>query len=59
MRYDNLNELIRESSSSRKFFLSLPVNTQISLHEYNDYIRTAEELRRYVFLIDNHSRTQK
>ena len=47
MRYDNLNHLVRESSSSRKYFLSLPIEMQIALHEHNEYIHTAAELHRY------------
>lgn len=46
MKYKNLNRLIRENSSSRRYFLSLPVETQIELHEHNDYIHTADELHR-------------
>lgn len=45
MRYKNLNQLIQESSSTRNYFLSLPVKTQIELHEHNEYIHTAQELR--------------
>lgn len=47
LRYKNLNQLVHESSSSRRYFLSLPVDTQIKLHEYNDYIHTAAELHRH------------
>lgn len=46
MRYENLNQLVRESSSSRRYFLSLPVSMQVRLHEHNDYIHTADELHR-------------
>lgn len=46
MRYENLNQLVRESSSSRRYFLSLPVSMQLKLHEHNDYIHTADELHR-------------
>ena len=46
LRYENLNQLIRESSSSRRYFLSLPVSMQLKLHEHNDYIHTADELHR-------------
>lgn len=46
MRHENLNQLIRESSSSRRYFLSLPVSMQLKLHEHNDYIHTADELHR-------------
>jgi hypothetical protein len=48
LKYDNLNHLVRESSSSRRYFLSLPVSMQIDLHEHNDYIHTAAELHRRV-----------
>ena len=48
LRYDNLNHLVRESSSSRQYFLSLPVPMQIQLHEHNESIHTAAELHRYV-----------
>lgn len=46
MKYENLKQLIQQSSSSRRFFLSLPVNMQMKLHEHNGYIHTAEELHR-------------
>lgn len=46
LRYENLNQLVRKSSSSRRYFLSLPVSMQIKLHEHNDYIHTADELHR-------------
>lgn len=48
MKYKNLNQLIQESSSSRQYFLSLPVVTQMELHKHNDYIHTAAELHRRV-----------
>lgn len=53
MRYENLNHLVRESSSTRRYFLSLPAATQTELHEYNDYIHTAAELRRLVSALEN------
>ena len=46
MRYENLNRLIRESSSSRRYFLSLPVSMQVKLHAHNETIHTADELHR-------------
>lgn len=48
MRFQNLNQLIQRSSSTRNYFLSLPVKTQIELHEHNEYIHTAEELHHLV-----------
>lgn len=46
LRYENLNQLVRESSSFRRYFLSLPVSMQLKLHVHNDYIHTADELHR-------------
>jgi len=45
MKASSLKELIEQSSSTRQYFLSLPVEMQLSLHERNDYIHTAYELR--------------
>lgn len=44
MQYANLHDLIFRSSSSRRYFLSLPVEMQMSLHEHNDCIHTAAQL---------------
>ncbi len=49
MRYKNLHELIDGSKSSRIYFLSLPVKMQLRLHEYGDYISSAEQLHRCVY----------
>lgn len=46
MRYNNLHDLISGSSSSRRYFLSLPVKMQLTLHRHNDYIHSAEELHK-------------
>lgn len=54
MRYDNLHDLIYNSSSTRKYFLSLPVEMQMSLHKHNDYIHTAQELHYMVGVIENY-----
>lgn len=40
----NLNELLAKSSSTRSYFVSLPVWLQIQLHNKNDYIHNAEQL---------------
>ena len=48
MKADDLHDLIRHSSSTRRYFLSLPVGMQMDLHEKNEHIRTAEELHRFV-----------
>lgn len=52
MQYDNLQSLIRNSSSSRKYFLSLPVSMQVELHNHNDYIHSAQQLHLLVHSIE-------
>ena len=47
IKYQNLHELIQRSSSSREYFLSLPVDTQLRLHVLNDYIRSLHQLHIY------------
>lgn len=44
MRYDNLKELVRASSSARRYFLSYPPQTQLVLCEYAQEIHTAADL---------------
>lgn len=56
LRYENLNQLLHKSSSSRQYFLSLPVDTQIKLHEYSGYIHTADELHRHTDAILKYER---
>jgi len=50
MLYKDLNDLIRHSSS-RRYFLSLPVPMQLTLSEYNSVIRTAAELHAHTELV--------
>ena len=47
IKYQNLHELIQRSSSSREYFLSLPVDTQLRLHVLNDYIHSLNKLHIY------------
>lgn len=54
MKYENLNQLLQKSSSSRKYFLSLPVGMQKELHNQGNYIRTAAELHRYSDMMEVH-----
>lgn len=44
MKYNDLQDLISHSSSTRQYFLSLPVALQSALHEHNAYIHTAADL---------------
>lgn len=46
MLYNSLHHLISRSSSSRAFFLSLPVEAQMALHKDNFHIHTQLDLRR-------------
>lgn len=46
MLYNSLHHLISRSSSSREFFLSLPVEVQMVLHKDNFFIHTQLDLRR-------------
>lgn len=56
MRYENLNKLICLSSSTRRYFLSLPVSLQMELHNYNDFIHTAAELRRFTEQLEKYNK---
>ena len=42
MRFSNLQELLRNSSSSRQYLLSLPTAVQLQLHTQNSWIRSEE-----------------
>ncbi len=55
MYYNNLQDLIYNSSSTRKYFLSLPVPMQLSLHEHNDYIHTSAGLHAYAETIEKYN----
>ena len=46
MRFSNLQERLRNSSSSRQYLLSLPTAVQLQLHTQNSWIHTQYELRR-------------
>ena len=52
----NLHELIMHSSSTRRYFLSLPVSVQMQLHEQGGYIRSAESLRLRVCALEKYNR---
>lgn len=52
MQYENLHQLIGDSSSARQYFLSLPSGMQVVLHELNASIHTAQELRQMVRAVE-------
>lgn len=54
MQYQNLNELFQHSSSSRQYFLSLPVEIQLQVSEYGTDIHTAAQLHETVRLVKKH-----
>lgn len=51
LQYNNLQELISHSQSSRQYFLSLPAALQSALHNYNEEIHSAAGLRMYADLL--------
>lgn len=53
MRYNSLQDLIQNSSGSRRFFLSLSVPMQCSLHKYNTAVHSAAELHRLAGIVQN------
>jgi len=56
LQYRNLSELITQSRSSRKYFLSLPAEFQMRLHGQNDYIHSAHQLHLTAELIKIYDR---
>lgn len=55
-RPTDLDGLIDRSRSTREYFLSLPVETQLLLHKSGGEIRDAQQLHRYVDLLERHNR---
>ncbi len=53
--FQGLEELIGKSSSSRAYFLSLPVEIQLGLHHLHAHIHTAQQLRTYANAMQNHT----
>ncbi len=53
MNYSDLEDLLFHSSSTRQYFLSLPVSTQLAIHEYNPSIHTAADLHFHVNYIEH------
>lgn len=49
--YENLHELLMCNDKERQYFLKLPVNVQLTIHQRNDEIKTVAELHRYADLI--------
>lgn len=45
MQYDSLCEMVKHSADSRRYFLTLPSEIQMRLHNQNEYIHTQQELR--------------
>ncbi len=57
MKYNNLHELINNSMSSRRYFLSLPVEKQMRLHDCDSLIHSADELHRFSDVIVKYDRS--
>ena len=50
---DNLSELLSVSSSTRDYFVHLPVWLQMELHNHHEYIATAERLHRVAGILED------
>ena len=46
--YQNLHDLLMNSDNTRQYFMKLPVNVQLTVHQMNDEIKTPERLQKYV-----------
>ncbi len=57
MRYHNLEEMLRRSSSTRQYFLSLSPALQIALHRYDENIHTAAQLHDFAQRIEHKRHT--
>ena len=49
MLYQDLNELINNSKSSRYYFMSLSPNIQYELHKYGEFIHSSAQLHKFVY----------
>ena len=45
---ENLHNLLMDDDAVRRYFISLPVRVQMTVHHENDRIHTEAELRAYV-----------
>lgn len=57
MQYKNLNFLILNSSSSKKYYNSLPNNVKEELQNQRNFIHTQFELRRNAEYIQKYSQS--
>ena len=48
---ETLSELLMEDDNVRRYFISLPVRVQMTVHHENDRIHTERQLRDYVALM--------
>ncbi len=46
--YQDLHDLLMHSDSTRQYFMALPVRVQLTVHQQNEEIKTAEALHKYV-----------
>lgn len=56
MPYADLHELLEKSSSSRRYFLTLPVEWQMQLHDQNACIHSAAQLHLQADRLEKHNR---
>ncbi|MGI6255668.1 MAG: hypothetical protein ACOYJZ_08550 [Acutalibacter sp.] len=51
MSYHDLHALLDSSSSTREYFLSLPIDLQIKLHQKKELVHTADDLHRLALIL--------
>lgn len=55
MQYKNLQELLFHSTSSRQYFLSLPVPVQQALHDRDPFIHSAADLHVHAQAVEQYA----
>lgn len=54
MRYKNLSQLLAKNSSSKQYYLSLPIGAQMELRGHGEAIHSADDLQRFSALMETH-----
>ncbi len=56
MRYKDLYELMKASSTAKAYFESLPLNVQIALQKQSEAINSTEDLQAFAKSVSNYQR---
>ena len=54
MRYKNLSQLLEKNTSSKQYFLSLPIGMQMELRGHGEAIHSADDLHQFSALMETH-----